>query len=49
MPDLGQYAAEVSLAYLGSLLLLAGLIGLSWRQSRLSRRRLEEAEGRKDG
>lgn len=49
MPDLGQYAAEVSLAYLGSLLLLAVLIALSWRQARQSQRRLKEAEGRKDG
>ncbi len=49
MPDLGQYAAEVTLAYIGSLALLAGLIGLSWRQARLSRQRLEEAEGRRHG
>ncbi|MCG6882913.1 MAG: heme exporter protein CcmD [Silicimonas sp.] len=49
MPDLGNYAAEVTLAYAGSILLLAGLIWLSWAQARSSRRRLEEAEGREDG
>ena len=49
MPDLGQYAAEVTLAYLGSLALLTGIIGLSWWQARTSRRRLEDAEGRRNG
>ncbi|MEM6387337.1 MAG: heme exporter protein CcmD [Pseudomonadota bacterium] len=48
-PDLGQYALEVLLAYAGSLALLLGLIWVSWRQSRFSRRRLNEAEGRRDG
>ena len=49
MPDLGKYAAEVMLAYAGSILLLGGLVWLSWAQARASRKRLEEAEGRKDG
>lgn len=49
MPDLGQYAFEVSLAYVGSLVLLFALIWLSWRQSRVTHRRLDEAERRHDG
>ncbi len=49
MPDLGQYAAEVTLAYAGSMILLAGIVLLSWRQARLARHRLEEAEGRANG
>ena len=49
MPDLGQYAAEVTLAYVGSILLLLGIVGLSWHQARRSRRTLEDAEGRNDG
>ncbi|MEM7719133.1 MAG: heme exporter protein CcmD [Pseudomonadota bacterium] len=48
MPDLGAYVFEVSLAYLGSLLLLFGIIGLSWRQARITRARLRDAEGRDD-
>ena len=49
MPDLGAYAFEVTLAYAGSLALLAILIGASWAQARRSKRLLEEAEGRKNG
>ena len=49
MPDLGAYAFEVTLAYAGSLVLLAALIGASWAQARRSKRLLDEAEGRKDG
>ncbi|MEM8802544.1 MAG: heme exporter protein CcmD [Pseudomonadota bacterium] len=49
MPDLGSYASEVTLAYAGSLVLLAGIIALSWAQSRRSKRLLEESEGRRDG
>ena len=49
MPDLGAYAFEVTLAYVGSLVLLAGIVGLSWAQARASKRRLDEAEGRGNG
>ena len=49
MPDLGQYAFEVSLAYGGSIILLVGIVLLSWRQARLSRRQLEDAERRNNG
>ena len=49
MPDLGQYAAEVTLAYVGSIVLLAGIVLLSWRQARQSKARLDDAEGRSDG
>lgn len=49
MPDLGQYAFEVTLAYAGSILLLAAIVLFSWNQSRRARRRLEEAEGRQNG
>lgn len=49
MPDLGQYAFEVSLAYLGSILLLAGIVFVSWRQARVSSRQLEDAERRSNG
>ena len=46
MPDLGAYAVEVSLAYAGSLALLAGLLVVSVLQSRRARRLLDEAERR---
>ena len=49
MPDLGIYALEVTVAYLGSFLLLAGIIALTWMQSRRVSKQLDEAEGRKDG
>ena len=49
MPDLGAYAFEVSLAYAGSMLLLAGIILSSWAQARRSKRLLDESEGRRDG
>ncbi len=41
------YTAEVALAYAGSLGLLAALLALTWVQSRRSRRRLAETEGRR--
>lgn len=47
MPDLGAYAVEVTLAYVVSLVLLAGIVGLSVWQSRRMQRRLDEAEGRR--
>ena len=49
MPDLGQYAYEVTLAYVGSIALLAGIVVLSWRQARRSRQALDEAEARNNG
>lgn len=49
MPDLGIYATEVTLAYVGSLALLFGIIGLSWAQSRRAKRLLSETESRRDG
>lgn len=49
MPDLGNYAAEVLLAYGVSLVLLLGLLGLSWRRFRSVRREMERAERSHDG
>lgn len=49
MPDLGPYALEVLLAYAGSFILVFAIVALSWRQSRISRQRLDEAEGRRGG
>ena len=46
MPDLGAYAAEVTLAYAGSLCLLAVIVAMSFAQSARARRRLEDAEAR---
>lgn len=47
MPDLGRYAVEVSLAYIGSLAALAGLIGWVWMRARRMRARLEAIEARR--
>lgn len=44
MPDLGQYATEVILAYVVSLALLLALIGLSVRRARRAKAALEEVE-----
>lgn len=49
IPDLGKYAAEVGLAYAVSLVLLAAIVGLSWRQSVKQRAALDAAEARKNG
>jgi heme exporter protein D len=46
MPDLGTYAFEVLAAYGVSLLLLAGLVGLSVARAQRVRRELDEAEAR---
>jgi heme exporter protein D len=48
MPDLGRYALEVSLAYVGSLAALAGLIGWVWLRGRRVRARLAAVESRRD-
>lgn len=44
MPDLGTYAAEVTAAYIGSIVLLATIVGLSWRRYARVRAALEEVE-----
>ena len=49
MPDLGAYAFEVTLAYAGSVVLLAGIVWASWAQARRSKRLLDESESRRDG
>ncbi len=49
LPDLGKYAFEVTAAYGVSLVLLAGIVAISWRQHSVARRQLKEIEARKDG
>lgn len=49
MPDLGKYGVEVLSVYGVTIVLIAGIVGLSWFRSRAVRRALENAEGRKDG
>ena len=44
MPDLGDYAVEVLLAYAGSLALLLAIVGLSWRRYVRVRAALEKVE-----
>lgn len=44
MPDLGKYAVEVLAAYGVSILLLAILIGVSWRRYVRIRAALEQVE-----
>jgi len=44
MPELGKYATEVLSAYAISLLLLCGLIGISWIKHRRVKAALERAE-----
>ena len=46
MPDLGKYATEVLSAYGATIVLLASLVWLTWRQSRAVRRALDAAEAR---
>lgn len=46
MDDLGKHAVEVLLAYAGSLVLLAGLVGVSLAKARRCKLRLDEAEAR---
>lgn len=48
MPDLGAYAAEVTLAWLGSLGLLGGLTLWVWLRGRRVRRELETIENRSE-
>jgi heme exporter protein D len=49
MPDLGRYALEVTLAYLGSLAALAAMIAWVWLRGRKMRARLEAVEARRKG
>ena len=44
MPDLGAYAFEVSLAYLGGLGLLFAIVALSVFEARRAQRKLTEEE-----
>ena len=44
MPDLGEYAIEVLSAYAVSILLLAGIVWLSWRRYAKVRAALEAVE-----
>jgi heme exporter protein D len=46
MFTLGEYAVEVVSAYAVSLVLLAAIVGLSWRQAARSARALEQAEAK---
>jgi len=48
MPDLGKYAAEVLAAYGATILLLAGLVWMTWARSNRVRRALEQAMERRD-
>lgn len=44
MPDLGTYATEVLLSYGVTILLVVGLVWVSWRQAVAAKRRLEALE-----
>jgi len=48
MPDLGRYALEVSLAYLGSLFALGSLVAWVWLRGRRMRERLDAVEARRN-
>ncbi|MEM8631057.1 MAG: heme exporter protein CcmD [Pseudomonadota bacterium] len=47
MPELGKYAAEVSLAYVISIALVLGIVALTVWRSRRVRRALEDVEERR--
>lgn len=47
MPDLGKYAAEVLSAYALTLVLIGGLVLVTWLRARRVRRALEQAEARR--
>ena len=44
MPELGQYAAEVLLAYASTAVLIGGLVGWTLIQSRRVKRTLEDRD-----
>jgi heme exporter protein D len=47
MPDLGKYAAEVTLAYAGSLTLLVAILAISVWRARHVRNALNEIESQR--
>jgi heme exporter protein D len=47
VPDLGQYASYVLAAYGVSLVLIAGLVGLTWIRARRVRADLARIEGQR--
>ncbi|MEE9426611.1 MAG: heme exporter protein CcmD [Paracoccaceae bacterium] len=47
MPDLGKYGTEVLSAYGATIVLLLGLVWLTWARSRRVKAALEAAEARK--
>jgi len=49
MPELGKYSVEVLSAYGVSIVLLAGIVLLSWVQARRARAELAKLEGNKNG
>lgn len=46
MPDLGAHAVEVTLAYLGSIVMIVLLVAISAAQARRSKQALAETERR---
>jgi len=44
MPELGKYADTVIIAYIVSIVLLGGLVALTWVQSRRAKRLLDTQE-----
>jgi heme exporter protein D len=49
IPELGKYAGAVLSAYGVSIVLLAAIVGLSWRRAVRVRARLKQVETRADG
>ena len=47
MPDLGKYAGDVLAAYGLTLLLLGGLVLVTWLRARAVRQTLDQAEARR--
>ncbi|MFQ6547760.1 heme exporter protein CcmD [Aestuariibius sp. 2305UL40-4] len=45
MTGLGEYAAEILLAYVVSIALIVALVGMSWARARRAKRLLDEMEG----
>lgn len=49
MPELGKYAGAVLSAYGATIMLLVGLVALTVLRARSVKRRLDDAEARKNG
>ena len=49
MPDLGKYAAEVMMSYGGTILLLAGITGLSVARYRRLKAEMDRVERDRNG